>query len=761
MDPFTLECEALPAPPRVLAFRGEEELGRCFEYDLIIHLPDDTSLGLDAGAVLGAPAKLVLGDAAVEIAGHVAELELLEDVPFAVFRLRLVPALWFSSRSAHNRVFVDRRLPDILEEVLSAAGLPKDSYELRLTRDYAPREHVCQHQESDLDFLHRWMEREGQYYFFDHAAGSKLVICDDGARHSPLRDAPVPHRPMTGADESSKDHFRLLRASVTTLPKEVAEADYNYLTPDTPIRASVAVGPELTARASRWAVNELDEAGARRVAQLRAERELCRRRRLFARGAALGVHAGFTFAVEGHPMAEIEREHLAIHAVLRGQLSGRDDALVPFFTPEETATLGRDTLSVEVTAIPSDVQFRPPERTPWPRVTGLELAVADGPTDSDYAQLDEHGRYLVKLMMDENPSPAGKASARVRMIQPHGGEPEGWHLPLRKGTEVLLAFTGGDPDRPVIAAALPNAHTPSPVTRANATLNVGQTGGKSRLEIEDREDRQYVDVSTPPENTYLHLGAHAGLGDHNVVLSTSGDGRIHTGGDRDITVGGVQTEDVKGALTEAYHGDQTTHVAGSFTETIDGGATETVHAGLTLAVSGGLTETTSGGETRTVSGGVTETITGARTQTISGGTTESVTGAQTQTITGGAAVTTAATYTVKADGGIVLNTAGPINMMAASWLMNAAGGQLNIDDYFLRIASEDCKFYALQCQPNAININVAAMNVGAIGERQDRVMHKLEFAAAVMANAGTKVDAGVAKRRSNAASLLIGFFIIA
>ncbi len=50
------------------------------------------------------------------------------------------------------------------------------------------------------------------------------------------------------------------------------------------------------------------------------------------------------------------------------------------------------------------------------------------------------------------------------MMQPYGGKREGMHFPLRKGTEVLLAFIDGDPDRPVIAGAVPNPETPSVVT---------------------------------------------------------------------------------------------------------------------------------------------------------------------------------------------------------------------------------------------------------------------------------------------------------
>jgi hypothetical protein len=50
------------------------------------------------------------------------------------------------------------------------------------------------------------------------------------------------------------------------------------------------------------------------------------------------------------------------------------------------------------------------------------------------------------------------------------------HFPLHKNTEVLLTFIEGDPDRPIIAAALPNPVSPSPVNSANQSKSVIQTG---------------------------------------------------------------------------------------------------------------------------------------------------------------------------------------------------------------------------------------------------------------------------------------------
>ena len=61
---------------------------------------------------------------------------------------------------------------------------------------------------------------------------------------------------------------------------------------------------------------------------------------------------------------------------------------------------------------------------------------------------------------------AAKHSSWLRMAQPYAGENHGMHFPLHKGTEVLLTFIDGDPDRPIVQGAVPNAETSSPVTSA-------------------------------------------------------------------------------------------------------------------------------------------------------------------------------------------------------------------------------------------------------------------------------------------------------
>jgi hypothetical protein len=70
------------------------------------------------------------------------------------------------------------------------------------------------------------------------------------------------------------------------------------------------------------------------------------------------------------------------------------------------------------------------------------------------------------------------------------------HFPLRKGTEVLLAFIDGDPDRPVIAGTVPNPETPSVVTSKNKECGGIRFAKGSQLSFLAREDHNCVFVTT-------------------------------------------------------------------------------------------------------------------------------------------------------------------------------------------------------------------------------------------------------------------------
>jgi type VI secretion system secreted protein VgrG len=563
-DLFTFRAGAIPAGARVAGFRGSEGLSRPYAFDVFLVLTGDLGQEVDMAGAVGARATLRLEGTAglppFSWGGILASLTLVSELgPRSVFRAALVPELWVLGNTMHSRVFTRMSIPDVLRAVLAENGI---SASFDLSGSYATEEHVCQYRESDLDFVSRWMEREGMYYYFEQGdAEEQLVITDDKASAVALLPQPVRYFAQSGRDPSVGGSIRALTCEHTAMPAGVRLRDHDYAKPALDLSGTAKVGGR--GQISRYGERFFSAADGQRLAQVRAQALSARKVVFHATGSATHLRPGYSFEVDDHPRPAFNAEYLATaveHEL--NQAAG---------TPEIEELLGAvasEVYRVRVVAIPASTQFRPDERTPWPRIYGFENATVDGPATSEYAQIDDQGRYNVKLHFDESALANGKASTKVRMLQPHGGSPEGFHFPLRKGTEVLCTFLGGDPDRPVIAGVVPNAVTPSAVTLGNHMTNVIQTGGLNRLEMEDPAGAQRVTLSTPTESTFLAMGAP--VGGHHFTLQTDAHGYVQTGKNLGVEVKERMSTHVVGDTDERYDEDHRSSVKGDQQQSIDG-----------------------------------------------------------------------------------------------------------------------------------------------------------------------------------------------
>jgi type VI secretion system secreted protein VgrG len=697
-DLIKLTSSVFPGTCRVIAFRGTEAISSPYQYEIFVTSSGGAGEQIDLGDAIGAKATLTIDRATGRIppfhfSGVLAAVELLHEMDgFSLFRAVLVPRLWLLSLSKHSRVFTRMALPDIVESVLTENGFNSDDFELRLGT-YDEEEHVCQYGESDLDFLSRWMEREGICYFFEHGEwGEKIIFCDDMTHEADPLGEPVPYHPQLGEDRSAGASFRTFTCKHNALPARVLFRDYDYSRPNLRIAGAAEVADAGAGDVSLHGARFFSPAAGERLANIRAE-ELRAREVVFqASGNRAHLRAGYTFELEGHSRSALNAKYLTIEARHSGnQRAGGQDAFRDFFQMEHD-----DVYRVDVTAIPAQTQFRPAICVPWPRIYGLENGTVDGPADSEYAQIDDQGRYKVRFKFDESGLKDGNASTFVRMMQPHGGSIEGFHFPLRRGTEVVVSFLGGDPDRPVITGVVPNALTPSAVTSSNHTKNVIQTGGRNRFELEDKAGQQHVALSTPYSKTQIRMGAPDEA--HELVMSTDGNTQLDTGKNYDLIVGqngggcwnasikdswytyvqsgdhalyvqaGTSRTEVKGdtwlhvtgggymidvdagSMTTNVHDSSTTNVSGAaYTVNVLSGSTTVDTFGTTnIKSKGKLTLSTEDASDYSVAsdmlfkvgGALTESVEGAHSITT-GARTETVKGDYKQTITGSFAQTTA------------------------------------------------------------------------------------------------------------------------
>ncbi|WP_437537510.1 type VI secretion system tip protein TssI/VgrG [Sorangium sp. So ce726] len=604
-DMFVVHSSALPSSTKLVAFHGTEGISKLYRFELYLTMTNDVGHDLDMAAAVGKPVTLSLdrsdGGARFLRTGVLESIELVNDLAGrCVFRAVMVPRLALLTLSLHSRVFSGQTIPTIIQDVLQKGGVTDCAFQLRGA--YGAEEHVCQYRESDYDFIARWMEREGIYYYFEHGEGGEtLVLVDDRSVHQPHGDKPVRYYPQSGGVTTARDAFRAFTCRHGATPGSVRLKDYDYTNPAVAVAGQASVCANGFGEVSLYGARFFSPGEGARLARIKAESLSAGGVVYQAMGAAGTLIPGFTFELDDHPRAAFNTKYLTTEIEhWASQASGVPELreLAPW----------EENYRIEARAIAATVQFRAPQVTEWPRIYGTETAIVDGAAVSDYAQIDSHGRYRVKFHFDESDLSGGKASTWVRMLQPHGGGIEGFHFPLRAGVEVMCAFAGGDPDRPAIVGVAPNALTPSPVTAGNSTRNVIQTGGRNRLELEDQAGQERITLSTPHSNTYIRMGAP----NFGATLESKTWGNA-------FAFVGLSAENIVGLNRTTVTGGFSQNVVLGFGLSVTGLYSCSVVGGYSDSVVGGWRRTNIFGYDKTTVRGYRETlIKGKRTTTVNG-----------------------------------------------------------------------------------------------------------------------------------------------
>jgi type VI secretion system secreted protein VgrG len=592
----------------VVTFKGTEGISRLYEFDITLASDDPD---IDLKEILQNPATLTIhgSDQAFPIHGILAQFEQLHEVKGNYFyRALLVPRLWQADLYHENQLFLDKSVPDIIAEILRQTGLTTQDYELKLTKKYPRWEYICQFRETDFDFISRWMEREGIYYFFEQGEqNEKLIITDNSTAHKDIADlTTIPYSPPSGLapeEEAIKAFF----CRQKRLPKKVILNDYNYRKPSLELKADTVVDAKGRGNVYFYGEHFKTPEEGHALAKVRAEEIRCRENLFHGEGTQPALCPGFIFEIAGHYRESYNQKYLIAEIEHQG----------------------------------GQASARPERNTTKPRFYGTMNAKVDAAGIGQYAEIDEEGRYKVKLPFDQNGNNGGKASRWVRMVQPYAGADHGMHFPLHKGTEVLLTFVDGDPDRPIIAGAVPNAETKSVVTSLNATRNTIKSASGNVLEMQDLMGMEKVKLSTPYNNSYLHLGA-PGSPVHEVELKTDGNMRHFSGKNMDMDIDANKTVNVRNQYQEniglkekkQYNYQRTVEKPGNLIETVEGNKTETVKKDYSGTVEGNKAETVKKDYTGTVEGHQAETVNGNKTETIKGNKTVTIDGVQNVTVKG-------------------------------------------------------------------------------------------------------------------------------
>jgi len=461
---------------------GREAIGEAYEFTVDV-ISRDT---LDLDSMLGKAAKLeiVVVDEIAVVHGVIASAQTLDPTANREFcyRFVLMPELAMLRFNAQNQVYgtdQDVTVVDIIESELNDAKSGSNTAASRISRvirhdmlvdksSYPMLDFVMQYCESDFDFLSRQCERFGIYFFFDHDGDrEKVLFCDRKEHFRRLggRDISeeIPFRLDAHGSQAVEFSIRSFNAVYAAQSGAVQFREYNDETPNVDLTVTENAPFQGQGLRVDYYENYRTTSEGQFLAKRRVEALQAGRVTYEGRSNIPLLRPGVFFQLKDHPIRDLEQTYVVTeveHEITEQTpvgLSAKD--IVP--TPYRNRFV----------CVPFDMEYRRAMRTPKPIASGYMTGFIDGESEGKRAELDEHGRYKVRLQAEESSLKDGKASCFVRKVEPYGGgDGHGTHSTLLIGTEVVLGFLHGDPDRPIILGAVSNAEQTNPVTEGNANV---------------------------------------------------------------------------------------------------------------------------------------------------------------------------------------------------------------------------------------------------------------------------------------------------
>lgn len=451
-----------------------------------VGLPGDTVP--DSGDLVGKRLTVTLEDREAEpgaaatatVTGTVRSYEVDHDSGSAesvVLDFEISPRFEDLALNEHTCTYLDQRPQAVMTAVLERNDYVEGTdFEFRLTEasSYPTVACVAQFGESDMAFLRRLCEHWGISFAYEIRDGEAVWIFTDDPNALPAIQGDT----LRYRDSGLRKGVTRLRRRTSQVPKDVVLHNYNHERPAQALSTTRPVTGGQTGRSIDYGVNfRAADGDGTFLARIRADERAARRTVYDGEADGVLLAAGHLLTLDGHP------SWAGLRLVV---VSVRTRVSLPWFTADTTAT---ETVTQTFHAVPlteagEPVIYRPSRRTPRPAVHGVLHGIVEKEDDRLPRKLDDQGRYTVRLLAHSDEEDDLEAVyPQVRMAQPVGGAGAGIHFPLHPGTEVLVAFANGDPDRPYICGAAPNTRDTAPVTSDNADTNILRTAAGMRLEM--------------------------------------------------------------------------------------------------------------------------------------------------------------------------------------------------------------------------------------------------------------------------------------
>ncbi|EYF05093.1 type VI secretion system Vgr family protein [Chondromyces apiculatus] len=773
---FTFACEGVgsPAEPwaalEVVRFQGREALSALYRYEIVLLA---RAQPVDVDALVGKRASLRIATGSTPawkvVHGLVTEAEEIASLPEGrTLRVLLSPPLARATHRRRCRIFLDKTLRQIVDAVLLGDPLLTkgggESPEPDLgDPDFTPAEEafawriedasrldskrvrpfVVQYNESDFAFVARLLEEEGIAFHVENGAGKSLLVLSDGDAGRPRLS------PLLASAAIAGREIRGFFAGARLRPEAVSLGDYNWKQPDVAM-ATQAGAPGADLFEQVYPGGYPDEAGqGKLLAGALLDRHRTEARFARGEGTLRVLSAGTIFRLE-HSKSRLEGEYLVTALEVRGEQSGvlqstTDASMgVPFDARFTCARRG------EGTAV-QESRFRPPRTTPKPRIQGTQTAVVTAEPSARGAEINVGGpdglaigavRVRFHWDTDEERLASEPSSLWVRVSQSFAGSGMGgvWHA--RVGTEVIVAFEEGDPDRPIVVGRVYNGQN-QPHRGGSPSVSTFKSnsspGGAVHNEItfDDSAGAELVytcagkDMETDVGNDRTETVAA------DASMTVGGDDTETIGGSCSVTVGGNETVTVGANDTALIGANCTTTIGANSMTTIGGSEAHIVGANQSIAIGATHTEHVGGSVTEAIGASLTTTVASSETEEIGANRATTIAGAHTQTFgaahlkqVGGNRSLECADLTTEVGAASIRIVGGSITTeVGGSHTLSAGGGAIyltprysasddnrsDINDAKITVVGLNMTFGLIQLAANGLNTSTLGVSLAATG----------------------------------------------
>lgn len=442
-----------------VSLSGSEAISELFSF--VVELSADNAT-IDAATVLGEETTLLVKALLTTgkdryIHGHIAEFTNLgmDAGGDACYRAVIVPRLWFLGLATQIKThcYEGKKLQDIYKALLADAKI--DSKVLASDASPALNYFQLQYNETDLDFILRFLADAGVSFYFEHSvSGHKMVLVNSATMYTKKPDKL--RFSASGVAYAGSETVLGWRQQYQCFTPGVTHLDYDNKKMEkvsgedkfkTKIKQMQALEANIYAKGfanidpAKQGMPALAAEHAKaqaRVSLRRGQGQYCR---INTGSNCVSLYAGNTIELEDTPPGGgnkfiVTRIH---HAVSSGFDTGTD-------------------YSNDFECIPDGAEIAPEALPPQPIYGNLAATVVE----SEYDIASPNRSYgMVKVSFPWDPETKSHWLQVAQIFGSGGKESGAWFLP-QKGDDVLVSFLGGDTRRPVIVGVMHNGKDKGP-----------------------------------------------------------------------------------------------------------------------------------------------------------------------------------------------------------------------------------------------------------------------------------------------------------